>query len=65
MLTVNASKRLQHATVKLMNVIGQTIYQTEESGNLFQINMTGLAAQVYILEIESDGEISRTRIVKQ
>lgn len=65
MLTVNTSKMLRNATVKLMNVIGQTIYQTKESGNLFQINMAELAAQVYILEIEAEGEISRTRIVKQ
>lgn len=65
-LTITTSKMLRYAHMKLINIIGQSMSaQTNVSGNHFDLDMASYAAGTYILEIEADGVVSRTKIVKK
>ena len=52
-------------SVKIMNVLGETVYQMEIVNPKTEINMNGLAKGVYIVEMKSATETVNKKVVKQ
>ncbi len=48
--------------IKLMNLIGQTLYSTNNSSSEVLINTSELAPRIYILYIEEDGKVFAEKI---
>ena len=64
-LTVKINEPFINASVKIINLTGQTVnIQNNFSGNRFSIDVSNFANGIYFLEI-NDGEIfSRTKFIK-
>ncbi len=61
---------LQHivnnASIKLTNIIGQTIFEkTNQSGNQFTLDLSNEAKGIYFIEIKQTGNVWRGKVVKE
>ncbi len=63
-VTVN-SEKLNGATVRLVNVIGQTISSNVATSNAMTLSLTGLPNGVYFVEISAAEGVVTKRIVKK
>lgn len=69
-LTIQSSKKLSNATIKLYNITGQLIIQkTNVSGDNFIIDLSDYAKGIYILEIGGSATLTtgveRVKVVKE
>lgn len=62
--TLNASKSFKEAEIKIHTILGEVIYSEIFSGNNFSYNLDGLTSGMYFIEVVQNGEVSRTKIVK-
>ncbi|HEY5824704.1 MAG TPA: T9SS type A sorting domain-containing protein, partial [Cyclobacteriaceae bacterium] len=54
----------QHASIKIMDILGRVTYQTEGIGKT-QLNMGGLASGNYILKIQTDRSTMTRKLLKK
>lgn len=65
-LTVTTTKILKNGSLRLVNILGQTlIEQTMLNGSRFHLDLNKAAKGTYILEIIEDVKISRIKIIKE
>lgn len=65
-LTVLFHKPIQHAHMKLIHINGQVIQEkTDLNGDHFSFDISRLANGFYILEVDENGTISRSKLVKE
>ncbi|MDZ4757318.1 MAG: T9SS type A sorting domain-containing protein [Bacteroidota bacterium] len=65
-INIQASKKLINATIKLYNITGQLIIQKSNlSGDNFNMDLSGYARGIYILEINEGERVERIKVVKE
>jgi hypothetical protein len=65
-ITVTAASVLNKATIRIVNVVGQTIIeQTNQSGNSFTFDISKEKNGIYFIEINNEGNVSRLRFIKE
>ena len=56
---------LKNGTIKLLNTTGQVMYERQNvSGNNFILNLTEMSKEIYFVEINQNGIISRFKVAK-
>lgn len=53
------------ASVKILNMTGQIIYQSESVCNIVEIDLSNYSKGIYVMQIQYNGEIETKKIVKQ
>jgi FlaG/FlaF family flagellin (archaellin) len=57
---------INNTSLKLLNLTGQTVFeQNNISNNLFTFDIAGQTTGMYILEVNQNGSISRTKVIKE
>src|SRR5690606_6688051 len=65
-LTLKMKKPLTQATIRLCNLVGQTIEEWGyQEGSVFVLNMAKYAAGIYFIEICEEGKTVRRKVVKK
>lgn len=66
MVTIAADTRIKSGTLRLINVLGQTVMQeTNINGQKMMLNLQHLASGTYIIELQDDTMMVRTKIIKE
>ncbi len=64
--TITFSNAINNASIKILNVIGQTIFvANNQSGNQFVIDLSKQTKGVYIIEVHQNGDVWRGKMVKE
>ncbi len=64
--TITLTKAIDNATIKLINLFGQPIFEKQnQSGNPFTIDLSNQAAGIYFVEIRQAENIWRSKVVKE
>lgn len=65
--TIKLNKDIQNANLRLVDIMGQTIYETKGlSGNLFSLDISGYSKGIYFLELREEQEnVLRVMLVKK
>ena len=64
-VNITSEKTLKDASVKIINISGQVVFEKKEiAGNTFLFDASEQASGIYFIEIKTPGSISRTRFVK-
>ncbi len=59
------SDKIKNATIKLINTLGQLVYQSNNNQNTtFKIDLTNIKSGIYILEINQNQKVFRQKIIK-
>src|SRR5690606_26629974 len=65
-VTIKTENKLNNADIRLSNIIGQSLMTKNNfSGYTLSFDVSGLADGVYIIEINEDGTVFRTKVVKK
>ena len=65
-ITVSSEQKFNNVTLKLVNVLGQTLFEkTNLFGNNFNFNISDKASGIYFIEINENGIISRIKLLKE
>jgi hypothetical protein len=60
------NQQLNNGSIKIVGVLGQTIESRNNlTGNQFNFNINSHAAGIYFIEVNQNGMITRTKLVKQ
>ncbi len=66
LITISLDQRASGVTIKVINVTGQLVMEkTKLSGDKFTLNIADLANGAYFLELTENGNVSRTRLIKE
>lgn len=64
-ITITTGAVLENASVKLVNITGQLVFEEREvRGNTFTLGVSGLLPGIYFVEIRNKDSFSRIRFVK-
>lgn len=64
--TLTSEENLQHTSVKLINITGQTLFEKQNlSGKNFHFNFANQPNGIYFVEVKYGGRISRVKVVKE
>jgi hypothetical protein len=64
-ITLNASKSLNGASFKLINMMGRVVMEKSGlTGSTFDLDISGQSNGIYLLEINDGGKFSRINVVK-
>lgn len=63
--TVAFSKALQDAAVTVMDLQGKKMLQFKTSGHKTDFDLSGVAAGVYFIRIENEGQVITKKVIKQ
>jgi hypothetical protein len=64
-VTIALSHALENATIKIVNIAGQTVAEkTNQSGTAVTFDISGETAGIYFVEVEEKGTVSRIKMVK-
>ncbi|MFM2224497.1 MAG: hypothetical protein RJA07_699 [Bacteroidota bacterium] len=65
-ITIQLPNQVNNATLKLINVLGETLFEkTNQSGNLFKIDISQYNDGIYMIQLEEQNKIWRSKIIKQ
>ena len=65
-LGVISQQSFVNATVKLINLIGQTIFEKQnQSGNQFTLDLVNQAQGIYFIEVKENEKVWRGKVVKE
>ncbi len=57
---------INNTSLKLLNLTGQTVFeQSNISNNVYTFDIVGQANGMYVLEVNQNGSISRTKVIKE
>ena len=63
---ISLSGAINNATIKVMNVTGQTLFELpKQSGKQFSIDLSKETAGIYFVEIYEGEKVYRTKVIKQ
>ncbi len=66
MVTIQAKQTFQKASFRLLNIVGETLWQQVAfNGNALHLDMVSFASGIYTLEITEAGKTVRTKLIKQ
>ncbi len=63
-VTISTAHPLQKASVRLLNVAGQTLIHTPLPGNSVQLDISAVSPGIYIVAVEGQNEVIRVKMIK-
>ncbi len=58
------TKNQDSKNIRILNILGETIFNSKTNESIFNIDFSNLAKGIYVVEIESDNQIQKQRIIK-
>lgn len=63
--TISISGNIDHATLQIINSLGQTVLRKENTSNGHQLDISALPNGIYLLEMQSAGKTATSKWIKQ